>query len=108
MRGDVLGAVERRRRRTDAEKFAVVCEVGRHGASVIRSGRTSSRRVRAASGCSRACSAARTVSRAVGIFSHKCPHLVDRCSCLSYFHKCSHLVEIRDGFREYDPSFISP
>ena len=34
MRGDVLGAVERRRRWTDAEKFAVVCEVGRHGASV--------------------------------------------------------------------------
>ena len=36
MRGDVLGAVERRRRWTDAEKFAVVCEVGRHGASVTQ------------------------------------------------------------------------
>ena len=34
MRGDVLGAVERRRRWTDAEKFAIVCEGGRHGASV--------------------------------------------------------------------------
>ena len=36
MRGDVLGAVDRRRRWTDAEKFAVVCEVGRHGASVTQ------------------------------------------------------------------------
>ena len=36
MRGDVLGTVERRRRWTDAEKFAVVCEVGRHGASVTQ------------------------------------------------------------------------
>ena len=36
MRGDFLGAVERRRRWTDAEKFAVVCEVGRHGASVTQ------------------------------------------------------------------------
>ena len=36
MRGDVLGAVERRRRWTDAEKFAVVCEVGRQGASVTQ------------------------------------------------------------------------
>ena len=36
MRGDVLGAVERRRRWTDAEKFAVVCEVGRHGASMTQ------------------------------------------------------------------------
>lgn len=36
MPGDVLGAVERRRRWTDAEKFAVVCEVGRHGASVTQ------------------------------------------------------------------------
>jgi len=36
MRGDVLGAVERRRRWTDAEKFAVVCKVGRHGASVTQ------------------------------------------------------------------------
>ena len=36
MRGDVLGAFERRRRWTDAEKFAVVCEVGRHGASVTQ------------------------------------------------------------------------
>ena len=36
MRGDVLGAVERRRRWTDAGKFAVVCEVGRHGASVTQ------------------------------------------------------------------------
>ena len=36
MRGDVLGAVERRRRWTDAEKFAVVCEVGRHDASVTQ------------------------------------------------------------------------
>ena len=36
MRGDGLGAVERRRRWADAEKFAVVCEVGRHGASVMR------------------------------------------------------------------------
>ena len=36
MRGDVLGVVERRRRWTDAEKFAVVCEVGRHGASVTQ------------------------------------------------------------------------
>ena len=36
MRGDVLGAVERRRRWTDAEKFAVVCEVGRHGTSVTQ------------------------------------------------------------------------
>ena len=36
MRGDVLGAVERRRRWTDAEKFAVVCEVGHHGASVTQ------------------------------------------------------------------------
>ena len=36
MRGDVLGAIERRRRWTDAEKFAVVCEVGRHGASVTQ------------------------------------------------------------------------
>lgn len=36
MRGDILGAVERRRRWTDAEKFAVVCEVGRHGASVTQ------------------------------------------------------------------------
>lgn len=33
MRCDVLGAIERRRRWTDAEKFAVVCEVGRHDAS---------------------------------------------------------------------------
>ena len=36
MRGDVLGAVERRRPWTDAEKFAVVCEVGRHGASATQ------------------------------------------------------------------------
>ena len=36
MRGDVLGAVERRRRWTDAWTFAVVCEVGRHGASVTQ------------------------------------------------------------------------
>ena len=36
MRGDDPGAVERRRRRTDAGKFAVVCEVGRHGASVTQ------------------------------------------------------------------------
>ena len=36
MRGDVLGAVERRRRWTDTEKFAVVCEVGRLGASVTQ------------------------------------------------------------------------
>ena len=36
MRGDVLGAVERRRRWTDSEKFAVVCEVGRHGTSVTQ------------------------------------------------------------------------
>ena len=36
MRGDVLGAFERQRRWTDAEKFAVVCEVGRHGASVTQ------------------------------------------------------------------------
>ena len=38
-------------------------------AAGIRSGSTSSRRVRAASGCSRASSAARTVSRVVGITS---------------------------------------
>ena len=36
MCGDVLGAVERRRRWTDDEKFAVVCEVGRHGALVTQ------------------------------------------------------------------------
>ena len=36
MRGDVSGAVECRRRWTDAEKFVVVCEVGRHGASVTQ------------------------------------------------------------------------
>ena len=36
MRGDVLGAIERRRRWRGAEKFAVVCEVGRHGASVTQ------------------------------------------------------------------------
>lgn len=36
MRGDLLGAVERRRRWTDAEKFSVVCEVGCHGASVTQ------------------------------------------------------------------------
>ena len=36
MRGDVLGAVVRRRRWTDVEKFAVVGEVGRHGASVTQ------------------------------------------------------------------------
>jgi transposase len=36
MQGDVLGAVERRHRWTDAEKFAVVCGVGPHGASVTQ------------------------------------------------------------------------
>lgn len=36
MRGDVLGAVERRRRWMDAEKFAVVCEVGRNSVSVTQ------------------------------------------------------------------------
>ena len=36
MRGDILGAVERRRRWTDDEKFAVVCEAGHHGASVTQ------------------------------------------------------------------------
>ncbi len=35
MRGEVMRAVERRRRWTDTEKFAVVGEVGRHGAAGI-------------------------------------------------------------------------
>jgi transposase len=36
MRVDVLGAVERRRRWTDAEKLAEVCEAGLQGASVTQ------------------------------------------------------------------------
>ena len=36
MRGDVLGGVERHRRWSDAQKVAVISEVGLHGATVTQ------------------------------------------------------------------------